>query len=311
MAFLTIPGRTPEFYTSESDSNGVIRFVVSRYYGDAEMIVQTDLRKDSIYKVEIRSPFVEERNSAIQPYSYNPQLEPWLTKAALAVQVNNHFNSAPLRTFLEHSSDSLLFYKKPFEAYNLDDYKRFTTMDEVLREYVPGVVVRRRGGKVVIDVADYQRKLIFEDPLLLIDGMPVFQGEQLMKYDPLKIRKLEVVTNRYVYGPSVFNGIASWQTYAGDLDGFSPDPRAIVIDYDGLQLQRQYYSMDYETAEQKNSRLPDYRTSLSWNPYLKSNAGSAGFSFFTSDQPGTYLIVVQGLDDQGNAGSSSVTFEVK
>ena len=73
----------------------------------------------------------------------------------------------------------------------------------------------------------------------------------------------------------------------------------------------QYYSMEYETAEQKSSRLPDYRTSLSWNPYLRSNAGSAGFSFFTSDQPGTYLIVVQGIDDQGKAGSSSVTFEVK
>jgi hypothetical protein len=141
--------------------------------------------------------------------------------------------------------------------------------------------------------------------------MPVFRSEQLLNYDPLKVRKLEVVTNRYVFGSSIFNGIASWQTYAGDLDGFSPDPRAIVIDYDGLQLQRQYHSMVYETPDQKTSRLPDYRTSLSWNPYLKTNSGSGGFNFFTSDQPGTYILVVQGLDDKGNAGSFSTTFEVK
>ncbi|HSB93114.1 MAG TPA: hypothetical protein VLC28_08360 [Flavitalea sp.] len=311
MAFLTIPGRTPEFYTSESDSTGLIRFVVSRYYGEAEMIVQTDLRRDSMYKIDIRSPFSDAQHSIIRPYNYNSGVEQWLEKAALAVQVNNHFNSAPLHTYLEHVSDSFLFYRKPFEAYNLDEYKRFTTMDEVLREYVPGIVLRRRGGKNVIDVADYQRKLIFEDPLLLIDGVPVFQSEQLLKYDPLKIRKLEVVTNRYVYGPSVFNGIASWQTYAGDLDGFSPDPRAIVIDYGGLQLQRQYYTPVYETAEQKNSRIPDYRTTLTWNPYIKTNAGSGSFSFFTSDQPGTYKVVVQGLDEQGNAGSSTISFDVK
>ena len=240
MTFLTIPGRTPEFYTSESDSNGLIRFVVSRYYGDAEMIVQTDLRRDSIYKIEIRSPFAATTKTTLQPYRYNMQMESWLQKAALAVQVNNHFNDAPLHTFLEHSPDSLLFYRKPFEAYNLDEYKRFTTMDEVLREYVPGVVVRKRDGRTVIDVADYAHKVILEDPLLLLDGMPVFQSEQLLKYDPLKVRRLEVVTNRYVFGPSIFNGIASWQTYEGDLDGFAPDPRAIVIDYDGLQLQRQY-----------------------------------------------------------------------
>src|SRR4029450_11820970 len=112
-----------------------------------------------------------------------------------------------------------------------------------------------------------------------------FRSEQLLNYDPLKVRKLEVVTNRYVFGSSIFNGIASWQTYAGDLDGFPPDPRAVVIDYDGLHLQRQYHSMVYETAEQKTSRVPDYRTSLSWNPYLKINSGSGGFNFFTSDQP--------------------------
>jgi hypothetical protein len=311
MAFLTIPGRTPEFYTSESDSTGLIRFVVSRYYGDAEMIVQTDLRKDSMYKIEIHSPFATTTKSNLQPYTYNPQMESWLAKAALAVQVNNHFNDAPLHTFLEHSSDSLLFYNKPFEAYNLDEYKRFTTMDEVLREYVPGVVVRKRNGKTVIDVADYPHKLILEDPLLLLDGMPVFRSEQLLNYDPLKVRKLEVVTNRYVFGSSIFNGIASWQTYAGDLDGFAPDPRAIVIDYDGLQLQRQYHSMVYETPDQKTSRLPDYRTSLNWTPYLKTSSGSGGFNFFTSDQPGTYMLVVQGLDDKGNAGSFSTTFEVK
>jgi len=311
MTYLSIPGPNPGFYCSESALNGEIRFIVKEYFGSRELIVQTDYRKDSTYKIEIRSPFASAVESANR-FRYDTSLEPWLERSALAVQVTNQFNEEHLRTFYDRVADSSMFYIKPTDSYLLDEYKRFTTMDEVLREYVPGVVVRRRNGRNEVDIVNYEMKTLFDDPLLLIDGVPIFNSESILKQDPLKIRKLQVVNNRFVHGPAVFNGISNWQTYRGDLDGFTADPRAMVVDYEGLQLQRQFYSPVYETPEQRHSRLPDYRTVLSWNPFLTAVVpGPATFSFFTSDQPGTYEVVVHGMDAAGKMGSGTITFEVK
>ena len=112
-------------------------------------------------------------------------------------------------------------------------------------------------------------------------------------------------------GTALFNGIISFMTYKGDLAGFPLAPNALKLDYDGLQLQRECYVPRYETAQQLASRLPDGRTLLYWNPTLTPDAsGTARVDFFTSDQPGTYLIEVNGLAPNGSAGHQRATFTV-
>ena len=59
-----------------------------------------------------------------------------------------------------------------------------------------------------------------EDPLILLDGIPVFDVDKIIAYDPLKVRKLEVVAARYYRGPINAYRIVSLTTYSGDLPGF-------------------------------------------------------------------------------------------
>jgi hypothetical protein len=146
----------------------------------------------------------------------------------------------------------------------------------------------------------------------MLDGVPLFDMDKVIEFSPLKVQKLDVVTNRYLMGPVMFNGIISLMTYKGDLAGFPLDTRLLKLDYDGLQLQREFYSPRYDTAKQLESRLPDGRTLLYWNPNLQTDAtGHSRTEFFTSDQPGTYLVEVNGLSKDGSAGSQRLMFEVK
>ncbi len=70
--------------------------------------------------------------------------------------------------------DSAAFYGKPSESYLLDAYTRFPAMEEVLREYVPGVAPRKRQGKFRLMVLNLPYKEFFEEPsLVMIDGVPV------------------------------------------------------------------------------------------------------------------------------------------
>jgi hypothetical protein len=184
-------------------------------------------------------------------------------------------------------------------------------MEEVLREYIREVYVVRTDKR-------YHIKMISEagflegDPLVMLDGIPIFDIDKVIAIDPLKVRKLDVVRDRYFWGPADAEGILSYTTYKGDLGGVELDPHAVVLDYEGLQLHRVFYSPVYDSDKAAASRVPDFRNVLYWAPSINTGAkGSNEVSFYTADQEGQYIGVVHGLSADGEAGSQYFMFEVK
>lgn len=313
-AYLSIPGTRTQFYSTKSNTEGILAFQVKPFYGPNELIVQAKAGKDSSFKMELANPFSNQYTSVSLPYlQFSTAWQQSLARQSINTQVQHSFAAKGLNQFALPEMDSLPFYGKPTSQYLLDNYVRFTTMEEVLREYITEVVVRKRGNNYQFPVTKPKISGVYEgDPLVMLDGVPVFDNNKIMSYDPLKVRKLEVVANRYFYGPSVFDGIINFTTYNGVLEGFQLDPAAIVIDYEGLQLQRQFYSPVYDTPEQVQSRMPDFRSLLYFSPDIKTDAsGKTQFHFYTSDVAGKYMVVLQGLTENGTSGSQSVVFDVK
>jgi hypothetical protein len=123
---------------------------------------------------------------------------------------------------------------------------------------------------------------------------------------------MEVVSKRYFLGDTLYNGILSYTTYQGDLAGFPLDSSAYIQEYEGLQAHREFYSPLYETAGQQNSRIADFRNVLFWEPNVRTDEkGNLSRSFFTSDLPGRYAIVVQGITADGRAGKGVAAFSVQ
>ncbi len=121
-----------------------------------------------------------------------------------------------------------------------------------------------------------------------------------------------MVARKYTLDSVVQTGILSYTTYQGDLAGFQLDPNALVLEYPGLQLQREFYSPVYETAAQQENRTPDFRDLLFWSPSVKTNEeGKKQLDFYTSDLPGEYIIFVQGITADGIAGSAVSRFSVR
>lgn len=68
----------------------------------------------------------------------------------------------------------------------------------------------------------------------------------------------------------------------------------------GYQLPAEFYSPKYDTKEKKDSKAPDLRTTLFWQPRLEvDGTGRASFSFYNSDQTKDYLMVIEGVSDNG------------
>lgn len=313
--FLTVPGERFHFSNCLSDDNGRIQFDVKKIYGTESIIVQSNPLTDSIYRFTIDNPFVENKD-LLTPPSITVALPKrnLLEERIAAAQIQTAYSNNRFQTFyLPQYNDTTSFYGKPDKVYMLDDYTRFTTMEEVIREYVAEIQLRKSGNQFRFKVLNMPFKQYFEEnPLVLLDGLPVFDMNKIIAMDPLKIRKLDVLNRRYYQGNFAFDGIASFLTYNGDLAGYSLDPTALVVEYAGLQLQRQFYQPDFTSAGSQDQRLPDYRQLLYWSGDIKTGRdGNASLNFITSDIPGNYVIITQGITADGKPLYFSKGFTVK
>lgn len=315
LALLSISGHPFGFYAAETNKKGFVQFEVKNFYGNHQLTAVPGDERDSFYRVEIIRPF-----APVSPYRrYVPivlteDVKELLQQKSIGMQVQNIYSGDSSRTFAEPAVyDTLPFYGLGEAGYLLDDYKRFTTMEEVLREYVAGVNVTLRGGTNLLKVFNpFMDDFYSESPLVLIDGVPLTNPNSIFSYDPLKAKKLDLVLNRYVFGNALFSGIISYSTYNGTFDAFELDPKVLGIDYNGLQLHREFYSPVYETKEQIESRLPDLRSTLLWKPDIKvGKEGKASLQFYSSDRSGEYVLIVQGINSNGEPVYSFTTFNVK
>lgn len=236
-----------------------------------------------------------------------------LVARSIAMQVQDIFYYDQWASQIEQPQvDSSAFYGRADATYYLDDYTRFPVMEEVMREYVPGVFVRKRkDGFHFIVLNGFSGGVLYGDPMVLVDGVPVLDVDDVMRMDPLRVKKLEVVTRRYFLGHSTFPGIVSYTTYNGDLGGLELDAGAVSLNYEGLQLKRKFFKPEHLRVNAAD-RMPDQRYLLHWEPNINIDKdGTTKVEFYTSDVPGQYRIVVEGLDENGYSGSRSDTFTVK
>ena len=310
VTYLAAPSRAARFYTATSGPNGIAQFEPKDTFGPRLYTLQTDWRRDSTYQLALLSPY-SARFAArpLAPIGLGPALVADLTRRHLQTQLQATYYGRYQQLTLP-PRDTVAFYGVPPVQYRLDDYTRFKTLEEVLREYVQGVYVRQGKGGPHLLVADQFRRTLFEDaPLVLLDGVPMFNLAKFMAFDPLRMQRIAVFTNRYFYGSQSFGGLLSFTTYRGDLQEFPLDARALLEEYEGVQGQREFFAPRYDAAP---SSLPDLRNLLHWQPDLDLAPGATReVTFYTSDQVGRYQVVVQGLGANGQAGTASAVFEVK
>jgi len=314
LTYLSMPGYQFQFYNSTSNSKGELSFYTHDFYKSGDIVVQPACEYEPFYKLEIENPFSEK-------YTANPtpdllisarQNEEFLNHS-IGMQVQNIYSGKALSEFAESITDSLAFFERPDRKYFLDDYTRFATMEEVIREYVSGVTLTKKKNNFYVKLGNDQQMSIFDNgPLVLLDGIAVCDFTDIINYDPLKVKKIEILNRKYYSGPLEFEGIISFSTYKGNYADLKLNPNALVIDYDGLQKQRQFYSPVYDSQKQISNRVPDFRNLLYWSPNINTNTnGKASLSFYTADQTGEYIIMIQGLSANGNSGSQIIPLIVK
>lgn len=301
-ALLSVPGAHVQIFPAKTDADGVATFLVKNIYGPSQLAIKLVSNKPSL--VEIIPPFAQHEKPEKAGL---PEVDPKeLSSHAINTQAENSYFAKERAVFNPSLlADSIPFYGEPDARYFLDDYTRFVLMEEVLREYVKPVWVRKSRDNYELRVFDYANNLLFkESPLILLDGIPLNNANEVIRYDPLKMKKIEVLHEAFMYGGVTYDGVVSFNTYKSVLEDFKLDAATTLLNYDGVQYQRVFYTPKYPADE---SRKPDTRTLLYWNP--NASPGEA-LKFSTSDIAGKYLIDVQGIDSNGRPGRAKTYLTV-
>ena len=313
LTYVSFPGTKARLFSTRSDAQGHFTINSGLIYGTREVVLQANHFIDSTsYKIDLASPFSDKFSATSLPaFNISPKQKQLLTEHSLSMQVQNSFQSAGMRKFYSTETDSSSFYGVPAKSFVLDQFTRFTTMEEVMREFVSYIFLVRKDQKLYLKAFN-QRGVFNDEPLVMVDGVPVFDNNKIFDIDPLKLKRVDVLPERVFNGAATFEGLINLATYKGDMTSFELNPKAVLLDYEGLQLQRQFYSPVYNSNDERASRLPDFRNALYWNPDLTTGPdGKAGVSYFTSDIAGKYIGILQGMDNNGRSGSAYFSFDVK
>jgi hypothetical protein len=309
----SVPGIDDAFSITTSDDQGMVRFAFPDIHKNYVAVIQPAFNSDSNARLEMGSIWAENFSSLLLPSWHAAKtMHKELLDRSVDNQIENTYAVEKKNRYLASLMDSSSFYGRADKIYFLDNYTRYQTMEEVMREYVIDVRVRKENSKYIFRVKNSLTALYFEGlPLLLLDGIPINDATKIIELDPLKIKKIEVVAHPYYFGSSVLSGIINVKSYSNDLSASRIDPRAVVLEYGGIQESRMFYSPSHQTTAERQSRLPDFRNVLDWSPeILTDRNGKSQVRFFTSDVKGRFAVVIQGIDFNGHPGKSIIHLNV-
>lgn len=142
---------------------------------------------------------------------------------------------------------------------------------------------------------------------VVMDGMYV-ESDMLSMINPMDVQSIEILRNvnyTAIYGSYGANGllIITSKTGADAMRSNSYKPKGIVtVQPQGLYVNRRFYKPVYE-VDSPTQLQQDLRMTIHWEPNIVTDQqGRASFDFYTSDETGTYLISLEGLDFHGRLG---------
>ena len=78
----------------------------------------------------------------------------------------------------------------------------------------------------------------------------------------------------------------------------------------GYYKAREFYAPKYDHTENSFNR-EDLRSTIYWKPELVTDKdGNASFDYYNADGTGSYRLIIEGIDENGNLGRQVYRYKV-
>ena len=310
---LSFVGEKAKCRFSRTDERGYFNFVINEP-GTKELVIQPLSPVLSDYSIELNNPFPRTLNKHV-PFPFYPDSSKLaeINKAIISMQVRGIYEPLVKRMATGSHIEGTDFYGVPDDTILITRFIELTSLKEIIKEIVPWVSIYRKEGRSKFRLINGPLTQPFEaDPLVLVDGVPVHDLDLLLAINPVDLKRIEILRERYLISDIILEGIIHFITWKGNLSTFELNKSVYRREFQSLQETNDYGWPDYSNDSNKNSRIPDFRNTLYWNPGLSTGeSGKAAAEFYTSDEPGEYTIIVSGMTSDGRSCRSESQFRVQ
>ncbi|WP_343531101.1 TonB-dependent receptor plug domain-containing protein [Pedobacter sp.] len=305
-----------------TDEKGRFNFDKIEFLDSTKFVVQARTEKDKKF-VDIVMDVVPGQVTTKNPNTGDIEVNVNQSLAAYLQESGKYFDDQTKRGLLNRTIllDEVTIVEKRKPTYNSSNLGGVGNADAVitakeletaisLSQYLQGRIagVQIRNGQA------FARGN--QSPMaIIIDGMNLggedFNLDDVVVQDIETVEILKSIATTAIYGMQGGAGVIIINTKRGDglrsVNTYTPG----LINYTpkGYAVVREFYSPKYDV---KPDSRPDFRTTVFWEPQMVSDAnGKAKISYFNTDVPGVYRIVIEGIDVNGSLARKVLTYEVK
>jgi hypothetical protein len=313
---LSVPGDGFHFDVKTTDGNGAFMFSVEDHWQEGNSAILQILGEDrEVSRIENSSaPTINYSALQFTPFTISSRDRSKIVERSVFNQIENAYYTKKPDTITEVPSlFSFVHFEKGI-TYNLDDYSEFSNMDEVFKEIIRFVWIRKNDkGQREIKVFPLNSSVPTNfQPLLFIDGVFVEDQNAVLQFDVGQIRSIKVIRRQYVFGKNIYQGVISIATKSSGYQIDDSYVNVLMIDMNVPKPQKKYFRQSYSSSNShKERRIPDYRLQLLWDPRVVISSKLTKLSFFTSDVEGLFEIAIEGFAANGNPISLKKYFEVQ
>jgi hypothetical protein len=305
---LSLVGKAAVCLFAKTDDSGSFSFV-TKENGLKEIVIQPLYQRKDCY-VDLKNPFPSGLgNHDNGLFFLDASKLDNINNVIISMQINNiyePFYYNPFNSAVPAHGQN--FYSKPDKTIMMSDYIELTSVKEIVSELIPGVTTTKNNGKINFRFSKpYPAEPFKNSPLVLVDGVPVYDLEKVIAINSKDIEKVDVLNDRYYISGLVIDGIIHFITKKGNLTAYDLDKSVFRMEYDLLKRKNDFYSPDYSVDSLKNNHLPDFRNTLYWNPDMHTDkTGRATAGFYSSDESYEYTIIIEGITLDGMRGSATL-----
>lgn len=300
LLWLSFPDSIPGIDYTYSDSSGYFRFDINHLMGPQTAIVQLadKSKKVNISYEDSHLPPPDKIPLYLSAEIMNSEL---IRLAPLRAQIHLAYRSETTANKQNHNENTCLlpFYGQVQKVFDPSIYIQLNSFEEIARELLVNVRYKAGSQKTSIELWDSHQKKLFENPMILVDGIPV-EAESINQLSSTSIETIDLQPQDRCYGELHINGLMAIHTRSGEFP-------LMLLPTNALNINLQAYAIEEnETPDQAF-----FSDVLLWQPRLILHGESTTIKVASSLETGSYQALVQGIDNQGVLQRATCFFNIE
>lgn len=268
LIYCSVLGNQPQFHVSRSSADGSFVIPLDFLSNQHNIYLVTDASEENVQEIKINNGFCPTFPSWFpSPFLPDTSLSDLITQMYMNHQVNSIFNISR-QQILDSSISNRPIFGDNLNQIKLADYIQMSSTPEVFNELIPFVRARKKDGHYELIVFDEYLNIKYDNPLVLVDQIPYYDIDRLMELQPTEIEQIDVASNVYAYGNSLFNGIIKITTNTGNFAGLPLSKGGVFVEYETLETDVKFIPF---SSLPNISGKPNFANTVYWKSFNNVN----------------------------------------